>query len=264
MSTAPFILLQVFAFLWAASLGSFLNVVIYRLPLGMSLSRPGSRCSSCLTPIRWFDNVPVVSWLLLRGRCRACGETISIQYPLVEFATGLFGLLARGGQLQAAVFLPELGQLALEVRYLRGRPGDVDAPFGQVQQVGALLAATILLQRIEGGLGAGDFGSRIGAELGIGFELGQAPRQALVVDIEAGRRGWTGNQQGRHQGKDDQAQADHGAPPSAGSPEPITREISALSCFSVSTDSRSLPSLALIAASSLLTEDSSARLAASV
>ena len=92
MSTAPFILLQVFAFLWAASLGSFLNVVIYRLPLGMSLSRPGSRCSSCLTPIRWFDNVPVLSWWVLRGRCRACGARFSPRYMLIELVCGVLGL----------------------------------------------------------------------------------------------------------------------------------------------------------------------------
>lgn len=73
---------------WLASvggvIGSFLNVVIYRLPLGMSLVRPGSRCSVCLTPIRWYDNLPVVGWCWLRGRCRACGSTISARYPAVE------------------------------------------------------------------------------------------------------------------------------------------------------------------------------------
>ncbi len=70
-------------------IGSFLNVVVYRLPRGMSLVRPGSSCPSCGAPVRWFDNVPVVSWLILRGRCRRCHRPISLRYPLVELATGL-------------------------------------------------------------------------------------------------------------------------------------------------------------------------------
>jgi leader peptidase (prepilin peptidase) / N-methyltransferase len=69
-------------------LGSFLNVVAYRLPRGESLSHPRSRCPGCQTPIRPYDNVPILSWLLLRGRCRACGIPISARYPLVEAATG--------------------------------------------------------------------------------------------------------------------------------------------------------------------------------
>jgi len=69
-------------------LGSFLNVVAYRLPRGESLSHPRSRCPGCETPIRPYDNVPILSWLLLRGRCRTCGISISARYPLVEAATG--------------------------------------------------------------------------------------------------------------------------------------------------------------------------------
>jgi leader peptidase (prepilin peptidase)/N-methyltransferase len=70
-------------------LGSFLNVVAYRLPRGESLVWPGSRCPSCETPIRSFDNVPVLSWLVLRGRCRSCKTAISARYPVVEAATAL-------------------------------------------------------------------------------------------------------------------------------------------------------------------------------
>jgi leader peptidase (prepilin peptidase) / N-methyltransferase len=70
-------------------LGSFLNVVSYRLPRGESLARPASRCPGCDTPIKPYDNVPVLSWLLLRGRCRACGEPIAWRYPLVELATAV-------------------------------------------------------------------------------------------------------------------------------------------------------------------------------
>ena len=70
-------------------LGSFLNVVAYRLPRGESLATPGSRCPGCDTPIKPYDNVPVLSWLLLRGRCRACGMSIAWRYPLVELMTGI-------------------------------------------------------------------------------------------------------------------------------------------------------------------------------
>jgi leader peptidase (prepilin peptidase) / N-methyltransferase len=70
-------------------LGSFLNVVAYRLPRGESLATPASHCPGCDTPIKPYDNVPVISWLLLRGRCRSCGESIAWRYPLVELATAL-------------------------------------------------------------------------------------------------------------------------------------------------------------------------------
>lgn len=69
-------------------IGSFLNVVIGRLPAGESIVSPGSRCPGCRRPIRWFDNIPVVSYLVLGGKCRACGQPISVRYPLVEAATG--------------------------------------------------------------------------------------------------------------------------------------------------------------------------------
>jgi leader peptidase (prepilin peptidase)/N-methyltransferase len=76
-----------FAALLGAVVGSFLNVVIHRLPRGESLASPGSRCPSCGVPIAPYDNVPVLSWLLLRGRCRRCGARISPRYPAVELLT---------------------------------------------------------------------------------------------------------------------------------------------------------------------------------
>jgi leader peptidase (prepilin peptidase) / N-methyltransferase len=78
-----------FAAVVGAIFGSFLNVVAYRLPRGESLSRPRSRCPQCQTAIRPYDNVPVLSWLALRGRCRDCRAPISARYPLVEAVTGL-------------------------------------------------------------------------------------------------------------------------------------------------------------------------------
>jgi leader peptidase (prepilin peptidase) / N-methyltransferase len=76
------------AFVAGLLVGSFLNVVVYRLPRGESLMRPGSHCPHCDTPIKPYDNVPVLSWLLLRGRCRHCHASISARYPVVELATG--------------------------------------------------------------------------------------------------------------------------------------------------------------------------------
>lgn len=70
--------------LFGAVIGSFLNVVAYRLPRNESLVSPGSRCPDCATPIKAYDNLPVVGWLLLRGRCRSCGTAISPRYPIVE------------------------------------------------------------------------------------------------------------------------------------------------------------------------------------
>jgi len=70
-----------------ALIGSFLNVVIHRLPLGESLVSPGSHCPACDAPVRSFDNVPVLSWVMLRGRCRSCGAPISVRYPAVELLT---------------------------------------------------------------------------------------------------------------------------------------------------------------------------------
>ncbi len=79
----------VFVFILGTILGSFLNVVIYRLPRRLSVVTPGSRCPHCQTPIRPYDNIPLVSFLVLRGRCRTCRAPISWRYPLVEAVTGL-------------------------------------------------------------------------------------------------------------------------------------------------------------------------------
>src|SRR5262245_21582102 len=85
--------------LFGLVLGSFLNVCTLRWPKLESVVSPGSRCPKCQEPIRWYDNVPVFSWLILRGKCRRCGAGVSIQYPLVELANGLIwaGMFARYG-----------------------------------------------------------------------------------------------------------------------------------------------------------------------
>ncbi|MDA3937346.1 MAG: prepilin peptidase, partial [Actinomycetota bacterium] len=80
--------------LYGLVFGSFGNVVIYRLPLGMSLSHPPSTCPSCGSAIRWYDNMPLFGWIRLHGKCRDCDEPISGRYPLVELASGALWVLA--------------------------------------------------------------------------------------------------------------------------------------------------------------------------
>jgi leader peptidase (prepilin peptidase)/N-methyltransferase len=84
---------KVIIVLFGLAWGSFLNVVIYRLPRGLSLMRPPSSCPRCGTRIKPYDNIPVLSYLLLRGKCRACGLKISVAYPLVELLTPVCFLL---------------------------------------------------------------------------------------------------------------------------------------------------------------------------
>jgi leader peptidase (prepilin peptidase)/N-methyltransferase len=84
------------AALFGAMLGSFLNVCIVRLPLDQSIVRPRSRCPRCQNQIAWFDNIPVLSWLWLRARCRHCGQPISAQYPLIELAVAALWAAAFG------------------------------------------------------------------------------------------------------------------------------------------------------------------------
>lgn len=141
-----------FLFALGACVGSFLNVVVWRLPRGMSLIRPGSRCPACATPIRWHDNVPVLGWLWLRGRCRACGAAISPRYPIVEAATGALFVV-----MYVALFMGQWGPLAPEpmVRYdlegrvfvwphLRDLAHDWPVFFLYLLMVSALLAASLI------------------------------------------------------------------------------------------------------------------------
>ncbi len=88
------ILLIAFGFAFGACFGSFFNVIIYRLPLEKSIVMPGSHCMSCNEPIRWFDNIPLISYIALGGKCRHCKEPFSFRYFVVEFLTGvLFALV---------------------------------------------------------------------------------------------------------------------------------------------------------------------------
>ena len=89
------LLLVTFAVLLGLAVGSFINVMVWRVPRGEKISSPPSACPNCEHAIRWHDNIPVVGWLVLRGKCRDCGEPISTRYPLVEATTAIFfGLIA--------------------------------------------------------------------------------------------------------------------------------------------------------------------------
>ncbi|MFC1839396.1 prepilin peptidase [Thermodesulfobacteriota bacterium] len=88
----PLNIQMVFAFLFGLCIGSFLNVCIYRIPIKKSIVSPPSGCTSCGKKIGFYDNIPVLSYLILRGRCRYCHESISIMYPLIELVTGLLSV----------------------------------------------------------------------------------------------------------------------------------------------------------------------------
>lgn len=98
--------LSILAFIFGACIGSFLNVCIYRIPAGASIVHPGSSCPRCKTMIPFYDNIPIFSYLMLRGKCRTCHLPIALRYPLVELLTGVFASacsLRFGASLQALV-----------------------------------------------------------------------------------------------------------------------------------------------------------------
>lgn len=103
------------AFLFGLCVGSFLNVCIWRLPAGQQVIRGRSRCMVCAKTIRWYDNIPLLSFLLLRGRCRNCGSRIAWTYPFVELATGvlLAGIVARFGLTPIAAVYGWLGAVLI-------------------------------------------------------------------------------------------------------------------------------------------------------
>ena len=194
MSVETFALIA--AALFGLAIGSFLNVVIYRLPIGQSLVSPPSRCRHCGYFLRWFDNVPVLSWVLLRGRCRNCGTPVSWQYPLVEFITGalfvlvvwltpvgpllvtrlllvcilivLFGIDLEHQILPNSITLPGIA-IGLLLSLI-APPGLRDAVLGALLGAGILygIAAAYYLWRREEGMGMGDVKmlAMIGAFLG--------------------------------------------------------------------------------------------------
>jgi leader peptidase (prepilin peptidase) / N-methyltransferase len=186
--------------------GSFLNVVAHRLPRGESLVRPRSRCPGCRVQIAWYDNIPVISWLLLRGRCRRCGEQIAARYPLVELATAaLYAIvvLAKSAPVEVVLGLLLVTALVpitlidLELRLIPNRitlPAAIAAVLAGVvldiglvpEQLiaGAAAGGFFLLAALAHprGMGMGDV--KLAGVLGLYLGRGVAP--ALFVGLIAG------------------------------------------------------------------------------
>lgn len=194
--------LWTFAVATGAAIGSFLNVCIYRLPAERSVVAPRSSCATCDAPIAWYDNVPVLSYLLLRGRCRRCSTSISAQYPVVELATAVIWLVAviRFGMtieaLHSAIFLTlllgiamtdiremvipdqfSLGGVAagLALAAVPGRLSFLDAAVGAILCYGLLWAVKFVAEKVfrRPALGVGDIHmmAMVGAFIGIGGAL---------------------------------------------------------------------------------------------
>ena len=89
MTESMFMEITILVFIFGAMIGSFLNVVIYRIPKEESIVFPSSKCQSCQNTLKWWHNIPIFSWLFLRGKCYFCKDKISAQYPIVEFLTGI-------------------------------------------------------------------------------------------------------------------------------------------------------------------------------
>ena len=87
------LVITITVFIFGIAIGSFLNVVIYRVPKGESIAYPASKCQSCGNSLKWYHNIPILSWLFLGGRCAFCSEKISAQYPVIEFITGIVFVL---------------------------------------------------------------------------------------------------------------------------------------------------------------------------
>ena len=198
------------AALIGAVLGSFLNVVIARLPAGQSLVTPRSSCPSCGTPVRPYDNVPVISWLLLRGRCRDCAEPISRRYPLVELLTAALlaaVVLAKGpdrdvwlGVAFVLILVPvifididhriipnkimALGAVTAVALVLLTRPGDISEHLIASVAAGGFLFVALLAY--PSGMGMGDV--KLAAVMGLflGRNVGPAMLVALVAGSVAG------------------------------------------------------------------------------
>lgn len=169
---------------FGAAFGSFLNVVVYRVPRGESIVRPPSRCPSCGTDIGTLDNIPILSWLLLRGRCRSCRAPISFRYPLIEAATAALwvGCALRFDVLEEAAFaavactvLLALAAIDLEHRRLPNvivlpsaaaavvwvlgvavARGDIDVLVTALACGAAAFALFFLIAFVSGGMGMGD------------------------------------------------------------------------------------------------------------
>ena len=164
-------------------LGSFLNVCILRLPNEQSLLRPSSSCPKCGRPIAWRDNVPVLSWLLLKGRCRACGAPISMQYPIIEAAVGLLwiGAVLGYGTTMQALAAALLGTILLGIAVTDARHFLIPDEY---TWGGLVLGLALSLGGGAGGFLEAVFGAAVGFALL--FAVGQAGRWAFKEEAMGG------------------------------------------------------------------------------
>ena len=173
------------------AVGSFLNVVAARLPLKRSIVHPGSACMSCGKQIAWYDNIPVLSYVLLRGRCRSCGARIPLRYPLVEVATAVliagcvwkFGLSADAAV--AAFFCAALVAVSATDLEHRIVPNRIVVPGAAI----VLVAQTALHPSVEwvlGGLGASGFLFLAALFYPQGMGMGDV-KLALLMGVMLGR-----------------------------------------------------------------------------
>jgi leader peptidase (prepilin peptidase)/N-methyltransferase len=150
------------AALFGLLIGSFLNVVAWRLPRGESLVKPRSKCPGCATQLKAYDNIPVFSWLMLRGRCRGCGEKISARYPVVEAVTAalyvLVVALKWGDVLQMTLglvlvtFLVPIAVIDLDLKII---PNKLTGPAAVLAlALGAVLEPSYLPEQLAAGAGA--------------------------------------------------------------------------------------------------------------
>lgn len=182
------VLLGIYAFGLGAILGSFLNVVIHRLPREESVVFPASRCPACGGKIRPYDNIPVVSWLILRGKCRDCRSPIAIRYPLVELANGLFWLAAwlHLGTSWPALLLAIVASMTMVLIYIDAEiqilPDVIDLPGVAVGLgLGALAAGVRAPQLV---LATSWLDSVIGAAAGAGVLMIVALSYQLLRKVE--------------------------------------------------------------------------------
>ena len=154
----------IYAGLIGAVMGSFLNVVVWRVPRGESIVSPPSHCPKCGAPVRPRDNIPIVSWFLLRGRCRSCGNPISIRYPLVEVLVALlFGAITAvtgvewdlAWQLPLASVLVALAAIDLDLHIIPNRIVYPAAAWGLLSAL--LIRLDEVPELLAGGAGAGLF-----------------------------------------------------------------------------------------------------------
>jgi len=183
--------LAAIAFVPGLALGSFLNVVAARVPLRRSVVKPASACMSCGTTLAWYDNIPLVSWLLLRGRCRSCGTSIPWKYPLVELVTALlvagcvfaFGLTWDAAV--AALFCAALVAVSVTDVERRIIPNRIVLPAAAV----ILVAQTLLHPSPEwllAGVGASSFLLLAALAYPAGMGMGDV-KLALLLGVTLGR-----------------------------------------------------------------------------